>query len=437
MIHKFKAAGHFFVLDVNSSSLHIVDELANDLLDFYPDGAGGVSELSAKYPEADLREAAGEIDALVSNGLLFSSDPFEGAEGSAFAEPVVKALCLHLAHDCNLRCRYCFAGTGGFGGGRSLMPAETGRAAVDFLLTNSGSRRNLEVDFFGGEPLMNFEAMKAIVAHARENEGRFGKKISFTVTTNGLLLDDEKTAYINEHTQNAVLSLDGRPAVNDAMRPAASGGGSYVLVAPKFQKLIERRAADYYARGTYTRENLDFTADILHLRDLGFRCISMEPVVLPPESPLSIRTEDLPAIYSEYDKLLDIMLLDDSFSFFHYNVDLTGGPCVYKRLSGCGAGSQYLAVVPNGDFYACHQLAGDPSYLCGNVKTGLTSRFETPSVNSRPKCRACFAKFFCGGGCPAAAITLNGGVSEPYEIGCALQKKRTECALALNALKAR
>ncbi|GHU52184.1 thioether cross-link-forming SCIFF peptide maturase [Clostridia bacterium] len=424
MIHKFEISGKFFVLDINSSSVHIVDKLVYDVLDFYP-FEEIPEELSSKENIAEVVE---ELAELTAQKTLFTTDIYENIPQRDIGKPIIKALCLHLAHDCNLRCAYCFADEGKFGGKTGLMPKEVAHRAIDFVAQNSAGRQNLEIDFFGGEPLLNFDVLKDTVDYARNLQS--GKNFHFTLTTNGLLLDAQKNQYINENMDNVVLSLDGRRSVNDKMRKTPSGAGSHDLILPKFLELIKNRDKDYYVRGTYTRENIDFSQDVLHLYKSGFKHISVEPVVCTGD--LSFRDEDLPKLYDEYEKLLDIVR-ENEIDFFHFNIDLSGGPCVYKRLAGCGAGTQYLAVTPNGDFYPCHQLVGNKKYLLGNVFEGITSpcgELHDLNVYSKEICKNCWAKFFCGGGCVANALNLNGDIYKPYEIGCELQKKRIECALA-------
>ncbi len=355
----------------------------------------------------------------------------------------MKALCLHIAHDCNLACRYCFAEEGEYHGRRALMSYEVGKKALDFLIANSGSRRNLEVDFFGGEPLMNWQVVKDLVAYGREQEKIYDKRFRFTVTTNGVLLNDEIQEFINKEMDNVVLSLDGRKEINDAMRPFRSGKGSYDLIVPKFQKLARsRRQEKYYIRGTFTRNNLDFGEDVLHFAQLGFKQISMEPVVGDESDPYAIREEDIPAIKEEYDRLAEIMIekekKGEGFTFFHFMIDLDGGPCVAKRLSGCGSGTEYLAVTPWGDLYPCHQFVGQEEFLMGNVDEGIVKpeiadAFRSCSVYSKEKCRGCFAKFYCSGGCMANAHHFHGTIHNTYDIGCEMQRKRVECAIMMKA----
>ncbi len=438
--------GIYIVLDVNSGSVHTVDKMTYDILDLYRQCPAEeiVTKLSDKYAEADIKEAVAELDQLVAEKRLFAPDTYSAVVPFVQKrEPVVKALCLHIAHDCNLKCKYCFAEEGEYHGKRELMSAEVGKKAIDMLIKSSGKRKNLEIDFFGGEPLMNFGVVKEIVEYARSLEAEHNKNFRFTITTNGILLDDEKAEYINENMHNTVLSLDGRQQVNDRMRPLAGGQGSYEKIVPKFQKFAKNRGQkDYYVRGTFTRHNLDFSEDVMHLAELGFDQISVEPVVAAPSEEYSIREEDLPEIFAEYEKLT--YKIEESrkngnfFNFFHFMIDLTGGPCVIKRLVGCGSGTEYLAVAPNGDLYPCHQFVGMPEFKMGTVDTGVVntdirSRFENCNVYNKPACRECWARFYCSGGCAANSFNAHGDLITPYEIGCEMQRKRIECAIYLKA----
>ncbi|MBR0085384.1 MAG: thioether cross-link-forming SCIFF peptide maturase, partial [Lachnospiraceae bacterium] len=380
MIHQYKNNGYNIVLDVNSGSVHVVDELSYDVIALYEKLSPQeiVSELSGRYPEEDIKEALEEVEELKKAGRLFSDDIYEEHIDTILEKrhPVVKALCLHIAHDCNLACKYCFAGEGEYHGKRELMSYEVGKAALDFLIRSSGSRVNLEVDFFGGEPLMNIEVVKQLVAYGRSQEKEHNKKFRFTLTTNGVLLNDDIDAFLNKEMGNVVLSIDGRKEVHDRMRPSRNGKGSYDLILPKFLKLAEERhQTNYYVRGTYTRYNKDFSEDVIHLADLGFEQISVEPVVADEKDDYALRTEDLPELFAEYDKLAKEMIKREKegrgFTFFHFMLDLTGGPCIYKRLSGCGSGTEYLAVTPGGDLYPCHQFAGEEDFLLGNVRDGI------------------------------------------------------------------
>ena len=447
MIHQYKNNGYNMVLDVNSGSVHVVDDVTYDVLSLLDQGKQEeeIQEaLKDRYPAQEIHDAAQECQELKEAEMLFTDDVYEGAiEMFAERPTVVKALCLHIAHDCNLACRYCFAEEGEYHGRRALMSLEVGKKALDFLIANSGSRRNLEVDFFGGEPLMNWQVVKDLVAYGREQEKIHNKNFRFTLTTNGVLLDDEVMEFCNKEMGNVVLSIDGRKEVHDFMRPFRKGAGSYDLIVPKFQKLAESRNQDnYYVRGTFTHYNLDFAADVLHLADLGFKQISVEPVVAPPTEDYAIREEDLPIIFEQYDILAKEMIKRHKegrgFNFFHFMIDLTGGPCVYKRLSGCGSGTEYLAVTPWGDFYPCHQFVGNEEFLLGNVdegivRTDLTCDFKKCNVYSKKECSSCFARFYCSGGCAANSYNFTGKINDVYEIGCKMQQKRIECALMIKA----
>lgn len=447
MIHQYKSNGYNMVLDVNSGSVHVVDNVTYDVLQLLDEGKKEeetVEVLKDRYPEQEIRDAVEECRELEKEGMLFTEDIYEGAiEMFAERPVVVKALCLHIAHDCNLACRYCFAEEGEYHGRRALMSLEVGKKALDFLIANSGARKNLEVDFFGGEPLMNWQVVKDLVAYGREQEKIHNKNFRFTLTTNGVLLDDEVMEFCNREMGNVVLSIDGRKEVHDFMRPFRKGAGSYDLIVPKFQKFAESRHQDkYYVRGTFTHYNLDFAADVLHLADLGFKQISVEPVVAPPTEDYAIREEDLPIIFEQYDILAREMIRRQKegrgFNFFHFMVDLTGGPCVYKRLSGCGSGTEYLAVTPWGDFYPCHQFVGNEEFLLGNVEDGivrndLTCEFKKCNVYSKKECSTCFARFYCSGGCAANSYNFTGKINDVYEIGCKMQQKRIECALMIKA----
>ncbi len=446
MVHQYKNNGYNLVLDVNSGAVHVVDDVTYDVIPLFEENTKEeiITKLSISYPEAEIAESYEEVRELAANNELFSQDEYEDYMEQFKTRPtVVKALCLHIAHDCNLACRYCFAEEGEYHGRRALMSFEVGRAALDFLIANSGNRRNLEVDFFGGEPLMNFDVVKQLVAYGREQEKLHNKKFRFTLTTNGVLLNDEVMEFANREMANVVLSIDGRKEVNDRMRPFRKGAGSYDLIVPKFQKLAESRNQDrYYVRGTFTHNNLDFSKDVLHLADLGFRQISVEPVVAQPEEDYALREEDLPQLFEEYDRLAVEMIKrckeGKAFNFFHFMIDLEGGPCVAKRLSGCGSGTEYLAVTPWGDIYPCHQFVGNESFLMGNVTEGIKNtkmqeKFKSCNVYAKEKCRDCFAKFYCSGGCAANSYNFHGSITDAYDIGCELQKKRIECAIMIKA----
>lgn len=449
MIHQYKNNGYNIVLDVNSGAIHVVDDTTYDVIALYEekDLPEIQAELKDKYPEELISECYEEVKELAEDGQLFTKDEYEDyIMDFKKRQTVVKALCLHIAHDCNLACRYCFAEEGEYHGRRELMSYEVGKAALDFLIANSGNRRNLEVDFFGGEPLMNFQVVKDLVAYGREQEKIHNKNFRFTLTTNGVLLNDEVMEFANKEMANVVLSIDGRKEVNDHMRPFRNGKGSYDLIVPKFQKFAESRHQDkYYVRGTFTHFNQDFSQDVLHLADLGFKQISVEPVVAPPEEEYAIREEDLPKLFAEYDALAAEMVerkkSGRDFNFFHFMIDLEGGPCVAKRLSGCGSGTEYLAVTPWGDLYPCHQFVGNEEFKMGTVfegvkNTELRDEFKCCNVYAKKKCRECFARFYCSGGCAANSYNFHGNINDAYDIGCELQKKRIECAIMIKAAMA-
>ncbi|MCI5919046.1 MAG: thioether cross-link-forming SCIFF peptide maturase [Roseburia sp.] len=449
MVHQYKNNGYNIVLDVNSGAIHVVDDVMYDVIEMFEGHSAEeiVTALSGKYKKTEIEEAIEEVNSLKDEGELFTKDSYENYIMDFKKRPtVVKALCLHIAHDCNLACRYCFAEEGEYHGRRALMSYETGKAALDFLIANSGNRRNLEVDFFGGEPLMNWQVVKDLVAYGREQEKIHDKNFRFTLTTNGVLLDDEIMEFANKEMANVVLSIDGRKEVHDHMRPFRRGDGSYDLIVPKFQKFAESRNQEkYYVRGTFTHHNLDFSEDVLHLADLGFKQISVEPVVAQPEEEYALREEDLPKLFEEYDKLAAQMVerkkAGEDFNFFHFMIDLEGGPCVAKRLSGCGSGTEYLAVTPWGDLYPCHQFVGNEKFLMGNVKDGITrtdirDEFKCCNVYAKEKCRNCFAKFYCSGGCAANSYNFHGDIKDAYDLGCELQKKRIECAIMIKAAEA-
>lgn len=447
MIHQYKSNGYNIVMDVNSGAVHVVDDVTYDVIALYEElGADEIiARLHSTYNEMEITEAIEEVNQLREDGQLFTQDIYQPfvEKFKETRQTVVKALCLHIAHDCNLACKYCFAEEGEYHGRRELMSFEVGKKALDFLVANSGNRVNLEVDFFGGEPLMNWNVVKQLVEYGRSLEEKNNKRFRFTLTTNGVLLNDEIMEYLNKEMSNVVLSLDGRKEVNDNMRPFRTGKGSYDLIVPKFQKLAEsRNQTDYYVRGTFTRDNLDFSEDVKHFADLGFKQMSIEPVVGPEEDPYSIREEDLPAIMEEYDKLaLEYIKREKEgkgFNFFHFMIDLNQGPCVYKRLSGCGSGTEYLAVTPWGDFYPCHQFVGNEEFLMGNVSDGivredLITKFSNCNVYSKEKCKNCFARFYCSGGCAANSYNFHGTINDAYDIGCEMQKKRVECSIMIKA----
>jgi len=456
LIHQYKNNGYNIVLDVNSGAVHVVDDVCYDLIaaldnaccsdknDILNAGKTMLERLAGSYAEAELLEALAEIAGLAEEGRLFTGDAYEDyIQEVTKRKTVVKALCLHIAHDCNLACKYCFAEEGEYHGRRALMSSEVGKKAIDFLIANSGSRRNLEVDFFGGEPLMNWQVVKDIVAYGREREKHYNKHFRFTLTTNGVLLNDEVQDFVNAEMDNIVISLDGRKEVNDHMRPFRNGRGSYDLIVPRFRKLAESRNQErYYIRGTFTKNNRDFAEDVVHLSDLGFKQISVEPVVGEESDSYALQMEDLPQVFAEYDKLAKFIIkkekAGDGFNFFHFMIDLEGGPCAAKRLSGCGSGTEYLAVTPWGDFYPCHQFVGQEEFLMGNVDDGITKseiaeEFRGCNVYTKDKCRDCFAKFYCSGGCMANAYNFHGSIYEAYDVGCEMQKKRVECAIMIKA----
>lgn len=444
MLHKYEQNGLKIVLDVNSGTVHVVDQLTWDILDYYPEDVEKVIEmLKDKHRECSIREAWSEIRELEGQGLLYSDDAYMDRVLKTKRDIHTKALCLNVAHDCNMRCGYCFAHTGDYHEGRKLMPFEVASRAVEFLLESSGDRKRLEVDFFGGEPLMNFDVVKETVLFAREKEKEYSKRIGFTITTNGTLLDKEATEFINENMDNIVLSIDGRKQINDSMRKFTDGSGTYDDIMPKLKNLVASRGnKSYYIRGTFTANNLDFCSDVMHLANEGFKEISIEPVAAEKGKAYAIREEHLPRIYREYDKLADKYIeyykRGKGFRYYHFLMDLDGGPCVYKRVSSCGSGVEYFAVTPDGDLFPCHQFVGRKEYLMGNVWKGVTNKklqreFSENTVYHKEKCRNCWAKFYCSGGCQANAAAFNNKLKEPYELECKLQKKRIECAIMIKA----
>lgn len=453
MIHRYMLLGRRIVLDVCSGSIHAVDALAYDMIGLYESRTR--EELTAAMRDAHPDAPAAEIDAcydqitaLKGAGRLFTPDTFEPMAGALKAKSagVVKALCLHVAHTCNLNCAYCFASQGKYHGDRAVMPFDIGRQALDFLIERSGARRNLEVDFFGGEPLMNWDVVKRLVAYARGREAETGKRFRFTLTTNGLLIDDDVIDFANREMHNVVLSLDGRREIHDRCRVDYAGNGSWDRVVPKFQRLVEARGGrGYYMRGTFTHANPDFLRDVQAMLDLGFTELSMEPVVAAPGDPDALTEDDLPVVLDQYERLAALMLERERegrpFTFYHYMLDLTGGPCVYKRVSGCGSGTEYMAVTPWGDLYPCHQFVGEEAFRLGDVWHGVTNpdaqnAFASCNVYAKPECRDCWARLWCSGGCAANAYHAAGSVTGVYETGCALFKKRMECAIALAVARA-
>ena len=446
MVHQYKNNGYSICLDVNSGAVHIVDDIVYDIISLYEGRKEEeiIKELESKYEVSDIKEALEEVKTLVEEGSLFTEDIYENyIMDFKKRKTVVKALCLHIAHDCNLACRYCFAEEGEYHGRRELMSFEVGKKALDFLIANSGSRKNLEVDFFGGEPLMNFEVVKQLVKYGREQEKIYNKNFRFTLTTNGVLLNDDIMEFANKEMANVVCSIDGRKEVNDKMRPFRNGKGSYDLILPKFKKLANsRNQTNYYVRGTYTHFNKDFANDVIHLANEGFEQISVEPVVAPANEPYAIKEEDVEELKNQYDilakEIIERRKNGKDINFFHFMIDLEGGPCVAKRLSGCGSGTEYLAVTPWGDFYPCHQFVGNEEFLLGNVDEGITNtkvrdEFKLCNVYAKPKCHDCFAKFYCSGGCAANSYNFHGNINDAYDIGCELQKKRIECAIMIKA----
>ncbi len=446
MIHSFRQNGYNIVLDVASGSVHVVDDAAYDVINAYESKSEdsivkAVCEKHGITPE-EARECIANVKELKADGKLFSEDTFKpDANILAKRDTVIKAMCLHVAHTCNLDCEYCFAAQGKYHGERALMTYEVGKRALDFLVENSGTRHNLEVDFFGGEPLMNFEVVKRLVAYARSIEEEKGKHFRFTLTTNGMLIDDDVIDFCNREMDNVVLSLDGRKEVHDRFRKTVGGKGSFDIIVPKFKKLVdERKNGTYYMRGTFTHFNPDFTEDIATMLDLGFDELSMEPVVCPPTDKYALTEEDKQVIYGQYEKLADMMIerrkQGKPFTFYHYMLDLDGGPCIYKRISGCGSGTEYLAVTPTGELYPCHQFVGNRDYLMGDIWHGVTrtdirDRFKRCNAYSRKECGDCWARLYCSGGCAANAYNATGDINGTYAYGCDLFKKRIECAIML------
>ena len=455
MIHCYKLGGMNIVLDICSGSVHVVDDASYDIIEMYENTSREeiTKKILAKYPDCkdvtkeEIENTFEQIEELKKQGKLFTEDTFEpmAPKLKEKSAGVVKALCLHIAHTCNLNCSYCFASQGKYHGDRALMSFEVGKQAFDFLIANSGTRRNLEVDFFGGEPLMNFDVVKQLVEYARSIEKQHGKNFRFTLTTNGVLVDDDVIEFANREMSNVVLSLDGRKEVHDRYRVDYNGNGSWEKIVPKFQKFVEARGnKNYYMRGTFTHANPDFLKDIEEMLRLGFTELSMEPVVGPASDPSSLTEEDLPIVLEQYEKLAELMLErhkeGNPFTFYHYMIDLKGGPCIYKRISGCGSGTEYMAVTPWGDLYPCHQFVGEEKYKLGDVYTGVTNtkaqeEFAECNVYTRPECRDCWARLYCSGGCAANAYHATGSVKGVYEYGCKLFRKRMECAIMLECAK--
>jgi len=440
MIHQFKLLDKNYLVDVNSGIVHEVDDIAYSIIELnaYKDRKK-LKELYNKFDKDEVDECVLELEKLEKNNMLYS----KYKEVVPKIKPTLKSMCLNVAHDCNLICEYCFASKGDFGGNTELMSLETGKKALDYLVRNSHGRKNLEVDFFGGEPLMNFQVVKELVDYGRSIEKKHNKNFRFTITTNGMLLNEENIKYINENMQNVVLSLDGRKKINDKMRPDKSGKGTYDRQIPKFERIVEyRKHENYFIRGTFTRENLDFSEDVKNIKNLGFDIISLEPVVTDEKNSYSINKEDIDKVKNEYEKLCSYYIEkkkeNDGFSFFHFEIDLDGGPCIYKKISGCGAGNEYVAVTPSGDIYPCHQFVGKEEFIIGNVDEGvkensISNEMYNANITSKEKCKNCWAKYFCGGGCHANAYNFNGTFLEPYEVGCELEKKRIECAIRIKS----
>ena len=449
MVHQYKLNGYDIVLDTASGSVHLVDDVAYDIIEMYKSRSADeiCAEICAKYPDvtrSDVLECLDDIAGLERTHKLFTPDDYEQlAADYKGSSHVIKALCLHVAHTCNLNCSYCFASQGKYHGERAIMSFEVGKRALDFLVENSGTRRNLEVDFFGGEPLMNWQVVKDLVAYARSIEKDAGKNFRFTLTTNGVLLDDEVTEFCNREMHNVVLSLDGRKEVNDRFRVDVAGNGSYERIVPNFQRFVAKRGdKSYYMRGTYTHYNTDFTNDLFHMADLGFTELSMEPVVCAPGDPCALTEEDFPVLCEQYEILAKDMLRrwreGKPITFYHYMVDLKHGPCIYKRVTGCGSGTEYMAVTPWGELFPCHQFVGDPKYSLGNIWDGVTNtavqgEFRACNAYSRPDCKDCWARLYCSGGCAANSYHATGSIGGVYEYGCRLFKKRMECAIMLQA----
>ena len=447
LIHKFEQGGNYFILDVNTGAVHVVDELVYDILDdsSLKSKEEVLTNLKGKYEESVIGEAYDEIEELVKEGILYSGDQYEEiAHGSMDDRDYIKAVCLNIIHGCNLRCKYCFADEGEYHGHKGVMDIDTAKKAIDYVVKRSGPRRNIEIDLFGGEPTMIMDTIKEIIAYAREHEKEWKKNIRFTMTTNATLLNDEMMEFMDKEMGNIILSLDGRKEVNDNVRIKVDGSGSYDDILPNIKKMIDKRTEGkmYFVRGTFTRANTDFYEDVKAMVNEGFREISIEPVVLENGHPLALREEDLPTIFDNYDKLYEEMrrrkVEGDEFKFYHFNIDLQGGPCVYKRISGCGAGFEYVAITPQGEVYPCHQFVGKEEYKLGSIwddtyDAELGKKFKKAHIYNKPKCKDCWARFYCSGGCQANNVNFNGDMNIPYEIGCKMQKKRIECAIALKA----
>ena len=451
MIHQYRLNGYNIVLDINSGGVHVTDDVTYDLIALLTPPLHPIcppeviKQLESQYDKKEILGAYDDIYTLYENDTLFSEDEYEQFSDMMVSSPV-KAMCLHVAHDCNQRCSYCFASTGDFGEGRKLLDADTGKKAIDFLLTQSKGRKNLELDFFGGEPLMNFEVVKEIVAYARSKEKEYNKNFRFTITTNGMLLNDDIIDYINREMSNIVLSIDGRKEVNDRVRVRCDKTGSYDKIVPNYQKLVAKRGQDqYYVRGTFTKYNLDFAKDVMHLNDIGFDQVSVEPVVADPQQPYALTESDLPQIFDEYENLAKQLIEKKKngkgFNFFHFMLDLDQGPCAIKRLRGCGCGNEYVAVTPDGDIYPCHQFVGMEEWKMGSVLDDTfdlkrKDYFAKANIYGKEDCKNCWAKFYCSGGCNANNLQYAGDVLKPHKLSCELEKKRLECAIMIKAAMA-
>ena len=444
--HRFKQCDLNLVIDVNSGAIHIVDDVVYDILEHYngENKEEVQGNLVDKYSMEQLGEGFEEIDYLIKEGLLYTEDPYKELIKNDEGPSYVKALCLNVAHDCNLKCKYCFASEGDYKGARALMSPEVGKKSIDFVIKNSGTRRNIEVDLFGGEPLMNLDSVKEIIEYGKEQGKLHNKNIRFTITTNATLLNDENMDYIDRNMGNVVLSIDGRKEVNDNIRVRYDGSGSFEQIMPKIKKMVEKRqqGKQYYVRGTFTAENLDFYNDVIMMADEGFKEVSNEPVVLEEGHPLALKREHLPKIFEQYDMLTEEIIKREQegrgFKFYHFAMDLNGGPCVYKRISGCGAGHEYVAVTPEGDIYPCHQFVGNDNFKLGTIFEGeinseLSTLFKNGHIYNKPKCMECWARFYCSGGCQANNYNFNKDIHSPYELGCEMMKKRVECAIAIRA----
>lgn len=441
-VHKFIFNGNHFILDVNSGAIHFVDKITYDLIDEdkLQDREKIIEKYKSIYDEKEINECYDEILELVENGILYSNDSYvDIAKHQSKSSSYIKAVCLNVAHDCNLRCKYCFADGEGYNLEKKLMSFQVAKKSIDFLIKESGSKRNLEVDFFGGEPLLNFDVVKKTVEYARTQEKLYNKNFRFTITTNGTLLTDEIIDYLEENMENIVLSIDGRKEIHDNIRVFMNDKGSYDIILPNIKKVVAKRhlsKKQYFIRGTFTSKNLDFSEDVKHFIDLGFKEISIEPVALPYENPLSIKEKDFEQIFNQYEKICEELIKNKDVNFYHFNIDIYNGPCIYKRLIACGAGYEYVAITPNGDVYPCHQFIGNKDFIMGNIfddnlNTEITKTFKGTHIYNKLECKECWARFDCSGGCKANSYNFNGDIMKPYEINCKMQKKRIECAIAL------